>query len=63
MVKGIMKDQLSFSSVEYGAQKKVARREKILDRMEELVPLVRVVELVEPNYPKGKRGRPPMGLE
>ena len=31
--------------------------------MENLVPWKRLVELIEPYYPKGKRGRPPKGIE
>jgi len=31
--------------------------------MESLVPWSRMIAAVEPYYPKGKRGRPPIGLE
>jgi IS5 family transposase len=31
--------------------------------MEEVVPWPRLVGLIEPYYPKGERGRPPVGLE
>lgn len=31
--------------------------------MEELVPWAKLVELIDPHYPKGERGRPPKGIE
>ena len=31
--------------------------------MNQVVPWARLVELVRPHYPAGKRGRPPMGIE
>ena len=31
--------------------------------MEQIVPWARLVALIEPHYPTGKRGRPPIGLE
>ena len=45
--------------------KKVTRREKFLLEMDEVVPWVRLVALIEPHYPKvgPKGGRPPMPLE
>lgn len=58
-----MTKQMSFSAVEFTTKKKVTRREKFLARMEELVPWARLVALIEPFYPKGERGRPPVGLE
>jgi len=50
-----MGQQRSFAEAEFTAKKKTTRREKFLARMEEAV--------IEPFYPKGRRGRPPIGLE
>ena len=58
-----MESQLSFGAAEYSAKKKVTRREKFLAEMEALVPWRALVGLIEPHYPKGERGRPPVGIE
>jgi len=58
-----MQHQPSFAKVEFLAKKKVTRREKFLAEMEAVVPWARLVALIEPHYPKGQRGRPPMGIE
>src|ERR1700744_1405604 len=58
-----MERQMSFSQSEYARKKKVTRREKFLGEMEQIVPWARLVALIEPHYPSGKRGRPPIGLE
>ena len=44
-------------------KKKTTRREKFLAQMEAVVPWARLVALIEPHYPAGKRGRPPVGVE
>jgi IS5 family transposase len=38
------------------------RRERFLEEMEQIVPWAELHALVEPYYPKGKKGRPVMGL-
>jgi transposase, IS5 family len=58
-----MKRQMSFAQSEYAGKKKVTRREKFLGEMEQVVPWSRLVALIEPYYPKGERGRPPVGVE
>jgi transposase, IS5 family len=58
-----MQRQGSFSQVEYTGKKKQTRRDKFLAEMEQVVPLARLVERLRPLYPKGERGRPPIGLE
>jgi IS5 family transposase len=58
-----MERQMSFSQSEYARKKKVTRRERFLGEMEQIVPWARLVALIEPHYPTGKRGRPPIGLE
>jgi IS5 family transposase len=55
--------QSSFSQAEFAAKKKTTRREKFLARMEQLIPWAQLMAVIEPFYPKGQRGRPPIGLE
>src|ERR1035437_8406338 len=56
--------QISFAQSEYDKKKKLTRREIFLGKMEQVVPWSRLMEVIEPQYPKsGKRGRPPIGLE
>ena len=54
---------MSFAQSEYARKKKTTRREKFLGEMEQVVPWARLVALIEPHYPTGKRGRPPVGIE
>jgi IS5 family transposase len=42
---------------------KKTRREKFLEEMERIVPWRELEALVEPHYPKGDNGRPPVGLK
>jgi IS5 family transposase len=58
-----MQRQGSFSQAEYAGKKKQTRRDKFLREMELVVPWARLVERLRPVYPKGERGRPPIGLE
>lgn len=58
-----MERQRSFSQDEYLAQKKVTRRHAFLEEMEKVVPWERLMGIIAPFYPKGERGRPPIGLE
>ena len=55
--------QTSFTHAEFAAKKKTTRREKFLSRMEEVIPWKELLAVIEPHYPKGERGRPPIGLE
>jgi IS5 family transposase len=55
--------QTSFTHAEFAAKKKTTRREKFLARMEEVIPWKQLLAVIEPHYPKGQRGRPPVGLE
>ena len=43
-------------------KEKVTRRERFLGEMQAAVPWARLVALIEPFYPQGKRGRPPLGV-
>jgi IS5 family transposase len=38
------------------------KRERFLEEMEQVVPWAELQGLVEPHYPKGENGRPPVGL-
>ena len=56
--------QRSFSDLEYGAKKKVTRRERFLNELEAIAPWAALCAEIEPYYPRGEgRGRPPIGLE
>ena len=59
-----MKQQASFSELEYAAKKKVTRRDRFLSEIECVTPWAALVASIAPHYPKGDgRGRPPIGLE
>jgi IS5 family transposase len=58
-----MTHQPNFSQAEFATKKKITRREKFLARMEVLIPWPQLLAVIEPHYPKGQRGRPPIGLE
>ena len=58
-----MQRQVSFSQAEYAGKKKQTRRDKFLAEMDRVVPWARLVDRLRPFYPKGERGRPPVGLE
>ena len=58
-----MTHQSSFAQAEFADKKKTTRREKFLARMEEVIPWAKLLAVIEPHYPKGERGRPPIGLE
>ena len=55
--------QGTFTDMEYSGRKKKTRREEFLEIMDEIIPWDEWVGVIEPYYPKGKRGRPPMGIE
>lgn len=58
-----MKKQQTFTDMEYSCRKKKTRREEFLEIMDEIIPWEEWVGIIEPYYPSGKRGRPPMGIE
>jgi IS5 family transposase len=43
--------------------RKKTRKREFLEEMTRVVPWKDLTALIEPHYPKGKTGRPPMGLE
>ncbi len=55
--------QETFTDIEYNCRKKKTKREEFLEIMDEIIPWDEWVGIIEPHYPKGKRGRPPMGIE
>jgi IS5 family transposase len=58
-----MEKQMSFAQREYAGKKKVTRRERFLGEREKVVPWARLCGVIAPHYPKGERGRPPIGIE
>ena len=58
-----MKNQLTFTDLEYNCRKKKTHREEFLEVMDEIIPWNEWVDIIAPYYPSGKRGRPPMGIE
>lgn len=58
-----MENQTSFAQAEYAGKRRRTRRERFLAEMEAVVPWARLVALIVPFYPSGKRGRPPVGVE
>ena len=55
--------QETFTDIEYSCRKKKTKREEFLEIMEEIIPWDEWVGVIQPYYPKGKRGRPSMGIE
>ena len=54
--------QMTFSSVGFEVHHKQTRRERFLGEMEVVVPWNALCALIEPHYPAGTRGRPPIGI-
>jgi IS5 family transposase len=55
--------QPSFSDVEYSLRKRKTKREEFLRIMDDIIPWDEWVAYIEPYYPRGERGRPPLGIE
>ena len=55
-------DQPTFADLEYDGKKRKTRREKFLERMDELVPWEELEERIQPFYPRAGRGRRPYEL-
>jgi IS5 family transposase len=58
-----MPTQTSFAELEFISKKKLTRRERFLAEIEAATPWAQLVAVIEPHYPKGNRGRPPIRLE
>ena len=55
--------QRTFSSLGFEVHGKSTRRQRFLGEMELIVPWRKLCRLIEPHYPKGGRGRPPIGID
>lgn len=55
--------QTTFASVAWEQKGKVTRRERFLAEMDAVIPWSRLVELIEPHYPKAGNGTQPKPLE
>lgn len=58
-----MRNQQTFSDIEYSNRKRKTKREEFLQIMNEIIPWSEWVDFIKPYYPNGKRGRPPRGIE
>lgn len=62
-----MKQQTLAMAADQGAgfeqYRRPTKRDVFLETMEQIVPWAQLCEVVEPYYPKGRGGRPPVGLE
>ncbi len=61
----MVNEQPSFTDLEYGNRRRVSRRERFLDQMDQMVPWDRWVAVIAPHYYQeraGKRGRKPVPL-
>jgi len=58
-----MNGQKSFADMEYANRRRRTKRDEFLEAMNEIIAWDEWCALVEPYYPKGKRGRPPRGVE
>ena len=54
--------QRTFSSVGFEIHSKQTRRQRFLTEMDAIVPWRKLCRLIEPHYPRGNRGRPPIGI-
>lgn len=55
--------QQTFSDIEYSNRKRKTKREAFLEAMDEIIPWKYWVDMIQPYYPSGKRGRPPKDIE
>lgn len=59
-----MKKQRTFAEANtFDKYRRITRREKFLAEMEQVVPWKKLCGIIEPFYPRGDKGRPPIGLE
>lgn len=55
--------QQTFSDIEYSGRKRKTKRDEFLEIMNEIIPWEEWIAFIVPYYYKGKRGRPPKGIE
>lgn len=58
-----MSQQLTFADCEFNAKRRQTRKETFLSRIEQLLPWLRMLAIIEPIYPKAGNGRRPYPLE
>jgi len=58
-----MKGQITLAEIEYQNRRHSTKREKFLSKMDQVMPWDKLIELITPYYPNGKRGRPVRGIE
>ena len=63
MVETRVVKQQTFGGLAWQNKGKRTRREQFLAEMDAIIPWGQLVDLIEPHYPKGGKGRPPLGLE
>jgi IS5 family transposase len=54
--------QISFANVSFDVYAKSTKRAVFLSEMDRIVPWERLRKIVEPHYPRGEAGRPPIDL-
>ena len=59
----MMKEQISFTEIEYRQRRITTKREAFLNEMDRIIPWSECVALIEPVYPKSGKGRQPIGIE
>ena len=57
-----MRQQTLAAQASFEKYGRKSKREQFLDEMEQVVPWAEFQALLEPHYPKGENGRPPVGL-
>lgn len=57
-----MRQQTLAAQASFEKYGRKSKREQFLDEMEQIVPWAELQALVEAHYPKGEKGRPPVGL-
>jgi IS5 family transposase len=55
--------QRTFSSLGFEIRGQQTRRQRFLTEMDAIAPWRKLARLIEPHYPKGHRGRPPIGID
>ncbi len=58
-----MKNQYTFTDIEYNNRRRKTKREIFLEKMDKVIPWEEWVEMIVPIYPTGKRGRKPQDIE
>ncbi len=56
-------EQMPLGAQDWSLKRKVTRRARFLAEMDAVIPWSTLLQIIEPHYPKGTGGRPPMPLE